>query len=69
MSVDELEAYFKNVEMPKEVKLTKGVTITDTRQFVDTQLTIIRHNAGDIGLKSLERLVTLKKIIDSNHNV
>lgn len=64
MSVDELDEYFKSIELPKEVKLHKAIKIIDVPLFVKSHIRILR-NYGDNRTFSLfhKRLLILKDIL------
>lgn len=66
--ISEIEAFFNTVKLPKEpIQLCKGTTILDCKRFIDNHLGNVKANKGKIRFKPyLERLLTLKNIINGN---
>jgi len=66
MTYDELNHYFKNVELPSvPIYLNKATKISDVRKFVHSHLTSIHHNPNSPTAKAdYDRLIELKRILE-----
>ncbi len=61
--IAELEEFFAKAKIPKSVALSEGITITDTAQFIESHLKVLRNN-GDKQMYEVfyTRLMQLKVI-------
>lgn len=64
-SIAELEKYFQSIILPLQpLKLNDCSTITNCSQFVESHLTVVRHNRGkQTFLPYLHRLKELKEFL------
>ena len=65
MTADELDAYFKSIELPAKISINRSTEIINVRRFIDGHLAVIR-NYGDNPSYSLfmARLMEVKGIIE-----
>ena len=69
MSIQELEQYLSNNELPSQIKLNKATTINNTATFIDTNLSRLKLWKGDINKHpSYWHLMELVKVIQSDPN-
>jgi hypothetical protein len=63
--LEELESFFKSVELPKgELKMSASATIINVAKFVDSHLSILKANLDNkLYQPHYNRLVALKKML------
>lgn len=63
MTIDELEAYFKGLQLPQSVELNKGVKITDVKKFVASHIAVLKsYGLKPISKPFYDRLMQLKNM-------
>lgn len=66
--LNELEEFFKTAKIPKEVRISKFATITDTKQFLTNHISVVRSNISNPRYAPyMERLRELKQIIEDKN--
>lgn len=66
MTAEELEEYFKGIELPKTVKLSEAEVIIDVPKFIQSHLLHIREYNNNPTFSSYQsRLLKLKKILSN----
>jgi len=69
MHLDDLEEYFKNVELPKEFQLYPYMKILNCRNFVDSHIFSLRNNSGNKKyLPYYERLLAFRNELEKQKN-
>ncbi|KQC02118.1 hypothetical protein [Pedobacter sp. Hv1] len=68
MTIQELENWFKNVELPATpIMLLPGTTITDVDKFLESHFIPLRANPNALSSKPIwDRLFAFKLLIESN---
>lgn len=68
MKIDELEAWFKNVELPAApLYLNPATKINDVELFLESHFAPLRHNPiTKMNEPLLDRLLAFKLLIESN---
>lgn len=68
MTLQELETWFKNVELPTApIMLLPGTTILDVDQFLESHFIPLRSNPDALTNKPiLDRLYAFKLLVESN---
>lgn len=68
--ITELEQFFASVKLPTNpIRLDKCSTITDPSLFIDSHLSIVKAQNGNLRYKPyMDRLIELKAILKSNMN-
>lgn len=68
MTIEELEAEFSGIELPREARLYPGVVVKDVPKFIASHITTIK-NAQNARMSDvfIDRLVRLLEII-KQHN-
>ncbi|MBB6109700.1 hypothetical protein SAMN05421821_105119 [Mucilaginibacter lappiensis] len=68
MSIEELEAFFKDVDLPKSFRISRGINIVDVKLFLETQFTVIKSYGIDSkpGAPCYDRLIEFKNAISSD---
>jgi hypothetical protein len=62
-----IEDYFKNTEIPKEIRLNEYSVITDTKKYIDSQLVILKtHPKNSAFTAYYERLLALYNYCQTN---
>jgi hypothetical protein len=65
MTIDELEAWFRNKELPVSVKLGPGVNIDNVKSFVDSHIQVLRNMGQKQAYQAFyDRLIALKNILE-----
>ena len=62
LSIEELEAFFKSVTLPKEIRLHKSILISDVPLFVKGHIAVLKQkgiNAGGF----YEHLMAAREVI------
>ncbi|MBA4852063.1 DUF6965 family protein [Emticicia sp. BO119] len=65
MTIAELEAFFKDRELPNNIQLNNGEKIINTKIFVNTQFQILNNKDMKIKQPYLNRLLMLKEILEN----
>lgn len=67
MNVNQLESFFKGVDLPEEIELTKAINICDSKRFIDSHLAVLRTKTKTSSQFKLhfERLNALKRLIET----
>jgi hypothetical protein len=67
MTLTELETYFNNQTLPKQVKLSQCETIIDMDKFIKSHISVLKANSGNCAylpfwdrLNKLHELLTKK---------
>ena len=67
--IAEMEEFFKAVKLPDTIKLNVCSTITDPSLFIDSHLSIVKAQNGNLRYKPyMDRLIELKAILKSKLN-
>lgn len=69
-ALNELEAYFKSIELPKELRISRAFFIPGVALHLELELEYCRHTLDRPMLCSppYERLVQLKEILSQQNN-
>jgi hypothetical protein len=66
MLLEELEGYFKTVEVPESAKIDQDIMVTDVPRFMESHLTILRNYGSKPVYNSFyDRLLSLKAVLES----
>jgi hypothetical protein len=66
--LDEIERYFKEVELPESIRLNEASEITDVPKFIESHIETVRHNEDrKVSLPYLDRLRELKDLLTKNN--
>lgn len=66
MTISELEAYYKDKELPQTLRIDRGTNITDVPKMVESHLTVINaHRGSKVTEPFIARLIQLKDILDA----
>jgi hypothetical protein len=65
-TLETLEKFFKETELPKQVGLNYCTVITDTEKFIESSFATLKSNSGNkTFMPYYERLVKLKEILSN----
>jgi len=60
MTIEELEAYFTGITLPKQIELEKGVVVMDIPLFLESHLSYVKKNShlksADVFVRRLHQL-------------
>jgi hypothetical protein len=61
MTVEEIKAYFKGIELPASVQIDSGVVIQDLPLFIESHIHYLEVNAGkrpaEVYMERIEKLI------------
>lgn len=70
MSLDELEAYFSSLELPKSIQLDECTWVNDVQKLIDSNISYLRANTGNKGyMPYYNQLIQLKDAITTKENM
>lgn len=64
MSIEELEQFFSDAQLPAQLKLDQATRIIDVPRFLDGHFSVLRQNAGNSAFAGFQlRLEQAREII------
>lgn len=64
----DLEAYFKEADLPPTISFAPGSTITNVRRFIEAQFSCARaEGQSPVRKLAVERLQQLRRILETNN--
>ena len=62
--IDKLEKYFNSIQLPDEIDLVSGFTVTRVKEFIDANIKIIKRYSEDDNKPFLDRLKDIKNVVE-----